>query len=673
MALLCLMVTLAYSHSGNGSGGNDAGFMSDTAHHVREVVVTSRQKMREIIPSQTLSGKELERMSSQSVADALRYFSGLQVKDYGGVGGIKTVNIRSMGTNHLGVFYDGIQLGNAQNGQTDLGQLSLDNIEEITLYNGQKSAIFQSAADFGNAGSVYIRTRMPQFIEGKTKNFRARVKYGSSDMLNASLLNERKWSRKVCSSLSLGVISSSGKYKFRRRQTLADGTVAWDTTATRQNGDILALRLENNWFGTISGGQWALKNYIYYSKRGIPGAIVSNVWRRGERQKDVNRFYQARFQKAFGDGFMTRLQVKYGNYKTHYENRDTTRRFVDAEYKQQELFVSSANLYEITPEWSVSAAYDFRWNTLSANTVNFAKPHRTAHAVALATALDLDRVKLQGSIMGDFVSSHEGRTNTTSRASAYSPALFASVQPFATPDLQLRAFVKRSFRMPTFNDLYYTDIGNASLSPERVTQYNVGATWQPAISGGFIERIRLKADAYYNKVKDKIVAYPQGQQFRWTMLNLGEVEIRGIDTEVEVAMRPAAGIARDLSIMLRAQYTYQQAEDITNKKMSYYKHQIPYIPHHSGSATLAATWRGLDLNYSFIYAGERYNQRENITANRMPAWYTSDVSLSWRFAWGKTQMKLSGEVNNIFDHHYDVVQNYPMPGRQFAVGLEIGL
>ena len=58
------------------------------------------------------------------MADALRFFAGVQLKDYGGVGGIKTVNIRSMGTNHVGVFYDGIQLSNAQNGQVDLGMFS---------------------------------------------------------------------------------------------------------------------------------------------------------------------------------------------------------------------------------------------------------------------------------------------------------------------------------------------------------------------------------------------------------------------------------------------------------------------------------------------------------------------------------------------------------------------
>ena len=84
----------------------------DSIHPIREIVVTSKPTFREVIPTQKLNGKELERLNRYSVADAMRYFSGIQIKDYGGVGGIKTVNIRSMGTNHLGVYYDGIELGN---------------------------------------------------------------------------------------------------------------------------------------------------------------------------------------------------------------------------------------------------------------------------------------------------------------------------------------------------------------------------------------------------------------------------------------------------------------------------------------------------------------------------------------------------------------------------------
>ena len=228
----------------------------DSIQRVREVVVVSRPALREVVPSQKLNGEQLEQLSTHSVADALRYFSGIQLKDYGGVGGIKTVNIRSMGTHHLGISYDGVQLGNAQNGQIDLGQFSLDNVEEITLYNGQKSAIFQPASDFGNAGAIYIRTRRPEFADGKHYNLKFKTQYGSSDMFRFSTLWEQQLSDKVSSSLSAEFLTASGKYDFRYERRYPDGSTAWDTTAVRQNGDIHAERVEANLHGRLPQGGW---------------------------------------------------------------------------------------------------------------------------------------------------------------------------------------------------------------------------------------------------------------------------------------------------------------------------------------------------------------------------------------------------------------------------------
>ena len=168
----------------------------DSLHHLNEVVVTARIN-KEVIPVQSLSGDKLEKLAAHSVADAIRYFSGVQIKDYGGIGGLKTVNIRSMGTNHVGVFYDGIELGNAQNGVIDLGRFSLDNMEAVTLYNGQKSAIFQPAKDFGSAGSIYLQSRTPVFREDRAYHVKATFKTGSFGVVNPSLLWEQKLSENV--------------------------------------------------------------------------------------------------------------------------------------------------------------------------------------------------------------------------------------------------------------------------------------------------------------------------------------------------------------------------------------------------------------------------------------------------------------------------------------------
>ena len=682
LALACLTALTATAQS-----------KLDSVQHVREIIVVSKPAMREVVPSQKLNGELLEQLNTHSVADALRYFSGIQLKDYGGVGGIKTVNIRSMGTHHLGISYDGVQLGNAQNGQIDLGQFSLDNVEDITLYNGQKSAIFQPASDFGNAGAIYIRTKAPVFDEGiansrqhlqhwRNTNLRFKVQYGSSDMFRFSTLWEQKLSQTVSSSVSAGFLTASGKYKFHYERKYPNGQTAWDTTAVRQNGDIHAERIEGNLFGRLEQGSWQLKAYLYNSARGIPGAIVNNVWRRGERQKDLNTFVQADYNKNIGDGFSTRWLAKYAYYNTHYVNKDSTQLPVDNRYRQQELYLSTANVLELLPNWSASLAYDFKWNKLNADIYNFAYPTRISNLVSLATAIDYKHLKAQGSILATFIHDKTHRRlgdykspttetfaglNTSRSLSKLTPALFVNVFPFRGTFFSMRAYVKKSFRMPTFNDLYYTDMGNANLVPESALQYDAGFALNKHFEHGIVRHAEMHFDAYYNTIRDKIVAYPKGQQFRWTMLNLGKVHIKGIDVEAEADFL----IGKDLVATARAQYTYQDARDVTDPETSYYKHQIPYIPWHSGSAIIGLQYKNWNLNYSFIYAGKRYDEQENIIYNHMESWYTSDLSLACNFRWQQTKCRAQLDVNNLLGQDYEVIVNYPMPGRNYTLTLSM--
>lgn len=632
-----------------------------------EVEVVATRSNEETIPAQRLAGEELSRLNSHNIADALRYFSGVQIKDYGGVGGIKTVNIRSMGTNHMGVNYDGVQLGNAQNGQIDLGQFSLDNVESISMYNGQKSEILQPARDFGNAGSIYIRTRMPRFRQGETYHARAALRFGSSDLLNPSALVEIKLAERVNASLSAEWLTSTGKYKFRYRRVNPAGELAYDTTAVRQNGDINATRIELSVNGMVDGGEWNAKAYNYNSERGVPGAIVNNVWRRGERIWDTNSFIQGSYRKETGRWF-TLANAKYSFYRTHYVNNDDKQVKVDNLYRQREIYLSWANMFTVTPWWRVSSSYDFQWNALDADMYGFARPDRFTNLLSVATSVNYRRFKIQASALATFIHDNLRGQQAPPDKHVVTPAVYASLYPLRGHSLSVRAFYKKSFRMPTFNDLYYADMGNSQLDPEHVTQYNLGVLFDRSYRG-FVSAVRISVDGYYNNVKDKIIAYPKGQQFRWTMLNLGLVDIRGVDVSALLTVTPVEG----LDVTARAQYTWQRAIDVTDPSDNYYRDQIPYIPHHSGSAVVNAAWRGWGLNYSFIYVGERYNQQENIRYNYTQPWYTHDISLSRDLTLQRVRMRCLLEVNNLLSQDYDVILNYPMPKRnyRFTISVEI--
>jgi outer membrane cobalamin receptor len=278
------------------------------------------------------------------------------------------------------------------------------------------------------------------------------------------------------------------------------------------------------------------------------------------------------------------------------------------------------------------------------------------------------------------------------------PAVFLSFQPLRV--FTLRAYYKKSFRMPTFNDLYYTDVGNIALEPEYATQYNVGLHYQQDFSRRWLKRIETKVDAYYNRVDNKIVAIPKGSgQYRWMMMNIGKAKIRGIDVSAQTMWMPL----RDWTLNLTVNYTYQKAQDYSDPAdndpvAGTWGGQIAYIPWHSGSVLANLAYKDWGLNYSFIYVGERYHNSSNIRANHEEPWYTHDLSLTKDFRIGSlrnpkseirnpksekpynrttakphnrtTVLTVQLECNNLLNQQYDIILNYPMPGRNWKCVLK---
>lgn len=650
-----------------------------------EVQVVARQE-KDVMPPQRLNKEQLQALSTTSVADAVRYFSGVQLKDYGGVGGMKTVDVRSMGSHHLGVFYDGIEIGNAQNGTVDLGKFSMDNLEEIALYNGQKSEIFQPAKDFGSAGTLYLKTRRPKFRQyrgqdGQWKvkpyNVEVRMKAGTFGLANPSVLYEQRLTEHIHLSLNSEYTYATGRYHYTYEKRLADGTLAWDTTAIRQNGDVQAFRAEAGLFGYTDRGKWHAKGYYYQTERGIPGAIVNNVWKNSQRQWDRNAFVQANYTTDLSKQLSLQANIKYSNDHLRYLNPDTTLMYVDNTFLQQEVYASLAARYRIFPFWDVALAADYQLNWLNSNMAGFVAPLRHTLLASAATAVSYKWLKLQASVLETFVSDtlRAGRTTYSDRRAAtynaVTSAVFFNAKPILSEEWYLRAFYKMVYRMPTFNDLYYTDVGSSDLKPEKTRQYNLGTEYTRLFPCSrrsttlLTSQLTAKADVYFNQVENKIVAIPKGNsQYRWMMLNLGYVEILGTELALDWQMQ----FIDFHSLILHGAYTFQQALDKTDPTDNdpyggTYGGQIAYIPRHSFSATATYIWRErLHLAYSFVYVGERYTSSANIPANHVQPWYTHDLSASYIWQLPNCSLQAGIEVNNIFNQQYEVIPNYPMPG-----------
>lgn len=678
--LLLFLHAYGWSQSQSASGVAQLSDSIPPPTELSELIVTAPSEDRSSVAVQQLSGEDLERMSALNVADAVKYFSGIQLKDYGGVGGVKTLDIRSLGSNHLGVFYDGVPLGNAQNGQVDLGRYSLDNIESISLYNGQKSARLVTAKDLSAASALYLRSRRPSFAGSRSFNLKATIRTGSFGLINPSINFDWKLSNALSINASGEYTRANGRYPFRLRGYFPDGSVAWDTTAVRRNGDVEALRAELSLFGRYMKGDYMAKMYFYDSERGIPGAIVNNVFKSSQRQWDRNIFFQSSWQGDVSERISLMSNLKYSNDYMRYLNPDTTQRYTDNRFRQNELYLSAAAAFSLRRGWSANVAFDWQYNTLGSSMMNFLFPRRHTIMGALSSKYGSGPLDLEAHLLFTHIddTTHPSApqspgSNSRNAVSGGVSALWAAL-PGA--GFRLRGFAKRSFRMPTFNDLYYTDIGNDRLNPEFVTQFDIGCDELIYFSSTVWEYFRGKLDLYHNRVKDKIIAVPKGNsQYRWMMMNIGRVRIYGVDLDMETAMTPSPG----LSAGMRLTYTFQRAMDYSNPadcedEYATFRGQIPYIPLHSATGGLFADWRGFSLNYSLMYVGHRWNSSSNVRRSYEPAWLTNDMTLSYRFQLRLfSELRVQLEINNLLDRQYEVIRNYPMPGRNWRITLSAAL
>ena len=110
-----------------------------TGADIAEVLVNDTEmgiKANAVTSSYSMDNKKIEATGALQVSDALKFFSGVAIKDYGGIGGLKTISVRGLGASHTAVAYDGIIESNMQTGQIDLGRISTFQVNSIRLVNG---------------------------------------------------------------------------------------------------------------------------------------------------------------------------------------------------------------------------------------------------------------------------------------------------------------------------------------------------------------------------------------------------------------------------------------------------------------------------------------------------------------------------------------------------------
>jgi len=633
-------------------------------HAIPEVGVKGRiipKRITSVTPTQTFSRKEFETLGLQNIADAAKRFAGVNVRDYGGLGGLKTISIRNLGAAHTAVSYDGIVVSNCQAGQIDIGRFATDNLSTLTLNIGESDKLLQSARMYASAGTLHIVTEQPQFTPNKQHNFHGQIKGGSFGTFNSTARWEQQFNKSSALTLDGNFLRSDGVYPFM----LENGKHT--ATEKRYNSDILSYQGEINYFQTFSdSSRWSTKAYYYRSKRGLPGAVILYNPESNERLVDENYFIQTQWKKDFSSQWSLQVQGKYNHAYNRYQDEGSqydSGKVIDR-HTQEEYYLSASLLYQPVRNWSFSLSQDGAINTLDNTLPDCPFPTRYTSLTVLSSKYKAQHVTIQAHLLGTYISERVESGSAPSDLHRLSPSISMSYRPWKAHLFFIRTMYKSCFRTPTFNDLYYFRSGNKNLKPEKAQEYNLGITY-----GGspftFLDYCSITLDGYYNRVTDKIVAFPS--TYVWKMQNYGKVRIVGMDATLSTDFQPF----HPLEIHLSCGYTWQKATDLTNPKAKNYKSQLPYTPKHSGNASATAETPWITVGYTLMGVGKRYYLSQNIPENEIAGYLEHTLTFSRNFKVGSCKLRLQADIINLTNEQYDVIKYYPMPGRSWKLTASI--
>lgn len=629
-----------------------------------EVVQTKNVRtLKSTAPQYNLDEKQFNRLGVTDISDAIHRIPGVNLRDYGGLGGLKTVSVRGLGAPHTAVVYDGIVLSDSQSGEVDISRYSLDNVEELTMVIGDNDDIFIPARAAASASSLSISSFKPSASESPLELV-TQLKVGSFGYVNPYLRVGRGFS----DSFSMNII---GDYTYAENDypfTLRNGSTS--TRERRSNSRMNSGHGEINASWRPTGrSSLSAKVYYYDNDRQLPGPVIYYNSDNNESLRDRNFFGQIHYRNALSSQWSVQAHAKFNWASSLYE--DVNGKYpggrLNQNYWQREAYASGCVLWIPAEHWAFDYSGDYFYNNFTSNLPTETYPYRHSVLQTLTARYRSKRLTATARVLGSIYDCGV-RIGTSARDyRRLSPSASLSVQPVESELLFLRLSYKNIFRMPTFNEAYFYHYGNPDVRPETADQLNFGVTWQ-ARPNSWLGAAQFTADVYLNQVKDKIVAIPYNM-FVWTVVNLDKARIIGSDITGSLTFTPA----RRQAIILTGNYSYQLAQPRTDPASKEYNKQIAYIPRHSGNVTLSYEnpWANLSLHTTAVSG--RYATNDNNPATYLGGYMDMGITAYRTFPLCGHEFELRADVMNLLNRQYVVVARYPMPGRSWRISLKFTL
>ncbi len=556
-----------------------------------------------------VTSKDIERSQATDVSEVIGKFTSVNISTYGGPGASKTVTMRGSTAAQVLVMVDGRPINNPRDGQIDLNTIPLENISRIEIMHGPSSNLYGSQ---GMGGAINIITKEPPKEKQKTEitsSFGTRRTYVERLTHGARIAN-------------FGYLIS-GDYE--------------SSEGFRPNSQFNAKDFNTKFeYKLNSSNNIKLNSGFYKSKLGTPGPVTS--FDADDKLGTTKNFLS--FNWDFKPDADTAVSVTaYNNYDRleFMENRQGGTPFDKSIHTTKVRGTDLQFSKRFTGFYQAICGFNYVHNLN--DSTSSAKHKYTVTAGYVENQFNItQKLKMGLSARVDSYSNFGAQLNPS----------FNVLYKF-NDDNNVHCVISRSFRAPTFNDLYYPATsmgkGNPNLKPERGATAEIGFETKPFkfLSSGI---------TYYRSNYSQLIKWASDAANVYTPQNISKAVIHGIEFSNAVYL--------PFNFEFDTGYTYLRAmDDKTHKFLTYQpQHKVDFGLKYKGS-------NGFQAGITGQFTGLRYDNVTNTI--KVKQFFVFGMNLSKKFKNGITYLF---SIDNFTNRNYQVIRSYPMPGLAVTSGLK---
>jgi vitamin B12 transporter len=553
------------------------------------------------------------RKSASSLTSLLNFNTPIYFKE-NGLGMVSSPSFRGTTAQQTAVIWNGININSQLNGQTDFNTLNSSTFNSITVRAGGGSSIYGSSAI---GGTIHLNN---QIDFNKTFSNQLQLRYGSFNTMNANY-SVNAATQKISTQFSLSHNRSDNDYEYLDTQ-LKNENGAFKTTSAAFN---LGYKINSN-------SSLKLYSHFFEGERHFSGTLAAPS---KSKYDDVTTRNLLEFSSAYKKTISTvRLAFLTESYQ-YFEDKDQS----EYSFGKSETALFKYDLaYKVTPKITGNVVLDYNHTKGSGSDVS-----RNSRQIASGVVL------MKHQVSNWFLYEVNLRKEIT--AAYESPILYALGTQFLPSKMYTVKFnFSKNFRIPTFNDLYWTQGGNENLRPESAYQFDV-------IQELKLKRVQLSVTGFYNKISDLINWKPNDTGL-WQPINTDKVQTYG----VELGMHSDLKMATHHQLQFNATYGYTISENELTQK------QLIYVPYHKLTSNLAYHYKKITFFMNYMFNGAVFTSLDN--SYKLKKYTVVNSGLEHQlFTWAT----LGFQVNNLFNENYQIVAQRPFPGRNYTVTVNFNL